>query len=38
VLLDLIERDRGSAALSLGITDVAKASGVIALPSLPPKR
>ena len=34
-ILDLLERDREAAALQLGITDVAKASGIIALPDLP---
>jgi serine/threonine protein kinase len=34
-LLELLERDRATASLQLGITDVAKASGIIALPSLP---
>lgn len=31
-LLDLVEIDRGSASLALGITDISKASGIIALP------
>ena len=34
-ILDLLERDRAAASLQLGITDVAKASGIIALPELP---
>jgi serine/threonine-protein kinase len=33
-LLDLLERDRSAASLALGITDVARASALIALPDL----
>jgi eukaryotic-like serine/threonine-protein kinase len=36
-LLELIDRDRKAAGLSLGVTDTATASGVIALPP-PPRR
>ena len=37
-VLDLIETDRGAAGLALGVMDVARAAGVIAVPPLPKRR